>query len=296
MASHNSDSGPSVRLRTALGGAFDVLHARYCREGGATGTLTGFPSLDRLTNGLQPGELTLLAARSGMGKTTLALDVATNVALARGGVFVYSLQMSAAQIAIRLISALTRIPWDRIRSGQLKDDDWSEISAAIRQLKDTSLEIGITSRDVLAGLWGQALRMAQNCDIDLIIIDDLDGLVRAQKQSSSRRLVTLETMRSLKLLALKCEAPVVLLSGLRRRLVTGRERRPILSDIRSFHKIRSHLDTVMFLYREDCYGNRPFKNGTTEVIVPLQENGSPAATTFLMFAEKRIHFEDIEEH
>lgn len=291
MDYENEEIGFSIGLRTALFGAFEELQERFVRAGNATGTLTGFPSLDQLTNGLQLGELILLAARPGIGKTAFALDIAANVAVSGGSVFIHSRQMSPEQIALRLISSQTRVAWGRIRSGKLEDEDWGGVTAGIRKLQNASLEIGVSSGDVLAGIRRQAFAMKQANRVDLIIIDDLDDLVRNTRKSKPRRMATLETLRSLKQLALECEAPVLLLSSLRGGLEANRERRPILADIRWFHTIEDQLDTVMFLHREDCHGSHLSKSGMVEVIVPVQGNGNPASVAILMFDENRVHFE-----
>lgn len=296
MDYENEENGFSIGLRTALFGAFEELQERFVRAGNAIGTLTGFPCLDQLTNGLQSGELILLAAKPGMGKTAFALDVAANVAVSGGSVFIHSLQMTPEQIALRLISSQTKVAWGRMRSGKLEDEDWGEVTASIRKLQNVSLEIGVSSRDVLAGIRRQAFAMKQANRVDLIIIDDLEGLVGDTKKSKPRRMATLETLRSLKQLALECEAPVLLLFSLRGGLEANRERRPILADIRWFHTIEDQLDTVMFLHREDCHENYLSKSGMVEVIVPVQGNGNPALVATLMFDENWLHFRNSDGH
>lgn len=291
MGANKPNAQRAVRLGEAMPAAFDLIVARYVREGAITGTPTGFPSLDELTNGLQPGELILLASRPGIGKTAFVLEIASRTALAGGHVYVHATDLSPTEIAMRLIAMKARVGMDRLRSGQLEDEDWQNISLAIRALKNASIVIGGAPLAGLGGLRQQLQRVVHNYEPDLIVVDDLEGLVGPNLRGKTHRAKKLQTLRALKLLALQSRTPVLLSALLRKRGVHS-DKRPTLMDVRSFEKIRPELDTVMFLHREDYFGSPP-KDGLAEIIVPLQGNGNPSGVVLLDFDSNCLRFEDM---
>lgn len=295
MTEEKQNAHRPARLRTVLADAFDVLQRRYVRSGAITGTSTGFSTLDELTNGLQEGELILLASRPGMGKTALALNIASRTALSGSTVYVHSAGFPPAHVALHLIAMEARVDMDRVRTGQLEDEDWRRISQAIRMLKDAPIFIGGAPHAGLRDLCKQLKGLVHEHELGLVVIDNLEDLAGQGLRGKARKAKEQEVLSALKLLALQCRSPVLLLSGLRRKLEERRDKRPILTDIRSFHMVQAEIDTVVFLHREACHGNcltRDGRNSLAEVIVPLQGNGNPPGKVTLGFDSECLRFED----
>src|SRR5688572_27435332 len=275
-----------VPVNKAMAEAFDVLQTRYANGGGITGLPTGYTEFDEMTAGLQPTDLIILAARPAMGKTTLALNMAEYAAMkTKKAVAVFSMEMSASQLALRLISSVGRVNATRLRTGQLEDEDWSRISSAIRLLKETRIFIDDTpalSPDVLRA---KARRLKREHGLGLIVIDYLQ-LMAVPGNSENRATEISEISRSLKGLAKELNVPVLALSQRNRSLETRTDKRPVMADLRESGAIEQDADVIVFIYRDDYYNkeNSPDK-GLAEVIIGKQRNGPTGSIKLKFFGE-----------
>ncbi len=275
-----------VAVNKAMAEAFDLLQTRYANGGGITGLPTGYAEFDEMTAGLQPTDLLILAARPAMGKTTFALNIAEYAAIkTRKAVAVFSMEMSASQLALRLISSNGRINATRLRTGQLEDEDWSRVTSAIRMLKETKIFIDDTpalSPDVLRA---KARRLKRESDLGLIVIDYLQ-LMAVPGNSENRATEISEISRSLKGLAKELNVPVLALSQLNRSLETRGDKRPVMADLRESGAIEQDADVIVFIYRDDYYNkdNSPDK-GLAEIIIGKQRNGPTGSLKLKFFGE-----------
>ncbi|HRF83743.1 MAG: replicative DNA helicase [Xanthomonadales bacterium] len=273
-------------VNRALTEAFEVLQNRYNAGGGVTGLATGYTEFDEMTAGLQPTDLVILAARPSMGKTTLALNMAEYAAMkSKKPVAVFSMEMSASQLALRLISSLGRVNATRLRTGQLEDEDWSRVTSAIKMLRDARIFIDDTpalSPDVLRS---KARRLKREHGLGLIVIDYLQ-LMQVPGNSENRATEISEISRSLKALAKELNVPVIALSQLNRSLETRTDKRPVMADLRESGAIEQDADVIVFIYRDDYYNreNSPDK-GLAEVIIGKQRNGPTGAVKLKFFGE-----------
>ncbi|KFN44413.1 replicative DNA helicase [Arenimonas oryziterrae] len=281
-----------VPLREAMKDAFQILQERYENQGSVTGLPTGFHDLDEMTAGLQPSDLIILAARPAMGKTTLALNIAEFAALkTKKAVAIYSMEMSASQLAFRLISSIGRINATRLRTGQLEDEDWSRVNMAIKMLSDVKVFIDDTpalSPDVLRS---KARRIKREHDLGLIVIDYLQ-LMQVPGSAENRTNEISEISRSLKALAMELKVPVVALSQLNRGLESRTDKRPVMSDLRESGAIEQDADIIMFIYRDEYYHKDSNDKGLAEVIIAKQRNG-PTGTAKLKFFGEYTRFDNL---
>ena len=280
-------------VNRALTEAFEVLQSRYNSGGGVTGMATGYTEFDEMTAGLQPTDLIILAARPAMGKTTLALNIAEYGAMkSKKAVAVFSMEMSASQLALRLISSMGRVNATRLRTGQLEDEDWSRVTSAIKMLREVKIFIDDTpalSPDVLRS---KARRLKREHGLGLIVIDYLQ-LMQVPGNSENRATEISEISRSLKALAKELNVPVIALSQLNRSLETRTDKRPVMADLRESGAIEQDADLIVFIYRDDYYNkeNSPDK-GLAEIIIGKQRNG-PTGTVKLAFLNALTRFENL---
>ena len=267
-----------VAMNDALKDAFEVLRVRSESGGTVTGLPTGYTEFDMMTAGLQPTDLVILAARPAMGKTTFALNIAEYAAIkSKKAVAVFSMEMSAGQLAMRLISSVGRINATRLRTGQLEDEDWSRVTSAIRILKDQAkVFIDDTpglSPDVLRS---KARRLKREHDLGLIVIDYLQ-LMSVPGNNENRATEISEISRSLKGLAKELNVPVIALSQLNRSLETRTDKRPVMADLRESGAIEQDADMIVFIYRDDYYNKETSPDkGLAEIIIGKQRSGPPA--------------------
>ena len=263
-----------------------MLQTRYQSGGRVTGLPTGYTEFDEMTAGLQPTDLVILAARPAMGKTTLALNIAEHAAIkTRKPVAVFSMEMSASQLALRLISANGRVNATRLRTGQLEDEDWSRVSSAIRMIKETKIFIDDTPGLSPEGLRAKARRLKREHGLGLIVIDYLQ-LMAVPGNSENRATEISEISRSLKGLAKELNVPVIALSQLNRSLETRTDKRPVMADLRESGAIEQDADLIVFIYRDDYYNkeNSPDK-GLAEIIIGKQRNGPTGSFKLKFFGE-----------
>ena len=275
-----------VPVNKAMQEAFDVLQTRYQNGGGITGLPTGYTEFDEMTAGLQPTDLLILAARPSMGKTTLALNMAEYAAMkTKKAVAVFSMEMSASQLALRLISSVGRVNATRLRTGQLEDEDWSRVSSAIRLIKETRIFIDDTPALSPEVLRAKARRLKREHDLGLIVIDYLQ-LMAVPGNQENRATEISEISRGLKALAKELNVPVIALSQLNRSLETRTDKRPVMADLRESGAIEQDADVIVFIYRDEYYNKdaSPDK-GLAEIIIGKQRNGPTGSLKLKFFGE-----------
>ena len=260
-----------------------------------TGVPTGFYDLDRMTAGFQAGDLIVLAARPSMGKTALAINIAEHVALQEGlPVAVFSMEMGAAQLAVRIVGSIGRIDQSHLRTGKLTDEEWPRLTEAIEKLRNISLHIdesaGLTSSELRAN----ARRLARQCgQLGLIVVDYLQLMSGSTSSDENRATELGEISRGLKMLAKELKCPVLALSQLNRSVETRPDKRPMMSDLRESGAIEQDADIIMFIYRDDYYTKEASKEpGVAEVIIAKQRNG-PTGVIKLAFLKPITKFESL---
>ncbi|MED5619198.1 replicative DNA helicase [Ideonella sp. BN130291] len=260
-----------------------------------TGVRTGFYDMDRMTAGLQPGDLIILAARPSMGKTAFALNIAEHVAVQEGlPVVVFSMEMGASQLALRLVGSLGRIDQQHLRTGKLNDDEWSRLSEATERLSKASMFIDETPALNPSELRARARRQARQCGrLGLIVIDYLQLMSGSGGASEENRATVIgEISRGLKALAKELQCPVIALSQLNRSVETRTDKRPMMSDLRESGAIEQDADVIMFIYRDEYYNKDSKEPGVAEIIIGKQRNG-PVGTVKLTFLKPLTKFDNL---
>lgn len=273
----------------------DTLHSRKGRTSLVSGVETAFVDLDRMTAGLQPSDLVILAARPSMGKTALALNIATNAAI-RAQIpvasAIFSLEMSKEQLALRMLCSEAEVDASKLRNGFLSKEDWGNITDAASRLIEAPIFIDDSPTISALELRAKARRLKMEKNIGLIIVDYL----QLMKGSSSERreLEISEISRSLKGLAKELNVPVLALSQLNRKLEDRGDKRPILSDLRESGALEQDADVVLFIYRDEVYNkeeNNP-NRGTAEIHVRKQRNG-PTGDFKMLFSGRYTRFDNL---
>ena len=260
-----------------------------------TGVPTGFFDLDRMTSGMQAGDLIVLAARPSMGKTALAINIAEHVALQEDlPVAVFSMEMGASQLAIRIVGSIGRIDQGRLRTGKLIDDEWPRLSDAIERLKTVSLSIDETPGLTTSELRASARRLARSCGkLGLVVVDYLQLMSGSGGGDGENRATELgEISRGLKMLAKELQCPVIALSQLNRGVEQRTDKRPMMSDLRESGAIEQDADVIMFIYRDDYYNKDSKEPGVAEIIIGKHRNG-PTGTVKLAFLKPITRFESL---
>ena len=264
---------------------------------GVTGVTTGFVELDKKTAGLQPSDLIIVAARPSMGKTTFAMNLCENAAMASDKpVLVFSLEMPAEQIMMRMIASLARVDQTKIRTGQnLEEAEWSKIASVFGMFKQkNNLYIDDSSGLTPTELRSRARRVyRENGGLSMIMVDYLQ-LMRAPAFSDNRTLEIAEISRSLKALAKELEVPVIALSQLNRTLEQRADKRPVNSDLRESGSIEQDADLIMFIYRDEVYNENSEDKGVAEIIIGKQRNG-PIGRVRLAFNGQFSRFDNLAE-
>ena len=260
-----------------------------------TGVPTGFYDLDRMTSGFQPGDMIVLAARPSMGKTALAINIAEHVALNEGlPVAVFSMEMGASQLAVRIVGSIGRIDQGHLRTGKLTDDEWPRLTEAIEKLRNVSLHIDETPGLTTSELRANARRLARQCGkLGLIVVDYLQLMSVSSSMSDENRATAVgEISRGLKMLAKELQCPVIALSQLSRGVESRTDKRPMMSDLRESGAIEQDADVIMFIYRDDYYNKDSKEPGVAEIIISKQRNG-PTGTVKLAFLKPITKFESL---
>jgi len=268
------------------------LHENGAEE--VTGVRTGFYDLDRMTAGLQAGDLIVLAARPSMGKTAFALNIAENVAVQEGlPVAVFSMEMGASQLALRMVGSLGRIDQTHLRTGKLGDDEWGRLSEAVDRLKNANVFIDETPALNSAELRARARRQARQCGkLGLIVIDYLQLMSGSSSSEENRATEIGEISRGLKALAKELQCPVIALSQLNRSVESRNDKRPMMSDLRESGAIEQDADVIMFIYRDDYYNKESKEPGIAEIVIGKQRNG-PVGFVKLTFLKPLTRFDNL---
>jgi replicative DNA helicase len=270
------------------------LHENGAEE--VTGVRTGYFDLDRMTAGFQPGDLIVLAARPSMGKTALALNIAEHVAVTEElPVVVFSMEMGASQLALRLVGSLGRIDQSHLRTGKLADDEWGRLSEAVEKLGKVSMYIDESAALTPSEVRARARRQARQCgQLGLIVVDYLQLMSGSGGSSEENRATVIgEISRGLKSLAKELKCPVIALSQLNRSVETRTDKRPMMSDLRESGAIEQDADVIMFIYRDDYYTKEASKEpNIAEVIIGKQRNG-PTGTVKLFFNKPLTKFDNL---
>jgi replicative DNA helicase len=272
--------------------ALELLEKRYKNKGMVAGVTTGFTKLDELTNGLQAGDLIIIAGRPSMGKTAFALNIAANAAL-KGNVTtgIFSLEMSKEQLGLRLLSSEARVPGTKMRSGFLShNQDFPALTDAADRLYHAPIFIDDTPALSVLELRAKARRLKAEHNLGMVLIDYLQ-LMRGRRDADSREQEISDISRSLKALAKELDLPVVALSQLNRKVEDRPTKRPQLSDLRESGAIEQDADVIAFIYREKAY-DRDSENNTAEIIIGKQRNG-PTGNVKLMFLDDLTRFENL---
>ncbi len=283
-----------IDIKTLLPQVADRIDQLFQRDSTSdvTGIPTGFADLDSMTSGFQPGDLIIVAGRPSMGKTAFSLNIAENVALDTGlPVAVFSMEMGATQLAMRMIGSVGRLDQHRMRTGRLEDEDWVRLTTALGKLNDAPMFIdesaGLNALEVRA----RARRLHRQCGkLGLIVIDYLQ-LMAATRQGENRATEVSEISRALKALAKELDVPVVALSQLNRGLEQRPNKRPVMSDLRESGAIEQDADVILFIYRDQVYNPDSPDKGTAEIIIGKQRNG-PIGTVRLTFLGEHTRFEN----
>ena len=279
-------------IKSLLTKAVDRIETLFESDDPITGISTGFSDLDRMTSGLQPADLVVVAGRPSMGKTTLAMNIAENVAINSGKpVAVFSLEMPGESLAMRMMSSLGRIDQHRIRSGSLEDDEWPRLTSAVSILAEAKMYIDDTPAMTPTEVRARARRlMREHSELGMIMIDYLQ-LMQAPGMAENRTNEISAISRSLKALAKELNVPVVALSQLNRSLEQRTNKRPIMSDLRESGAIEQDADLVIFIYRDEVYNEESPDKGIAEIIIGKQRNG-PIGTVKLTFLGQYTKFEN----
>jgi replicative DNA helicase len=259
-----------------------------------TGVPTGFYDLDRMTSGFQPGDMIVLAARPSMGKTALAINIAEHVALNEGlPVAVFSMEMGASQLAVRVVGSIGHIDQGHLRTGRLTDDEWPRLTEAIEKLRSVSLHIDETPGLTTGELRANARRLARQCGkLGLIVVDYIQLMSGSGSHGDNRATELSEISRGLKMLAKELQCPLIALSQLNRSVEQRTDKRPMMSDLRESGAIEQDADVIMFIYRDDYYNKDSKEPGVAEVIIGKQRNG-PTGTVKLTFLKPVTRFESL---
>ena len=288
-----STEGPQS-IHNILEKTVDKIEELYqSPQDGVTGVSTGYADLDKMTTGLQPSDLIIVAARPSMGKTTFAMNLAEHAAMTQDKpVLIYSLEMPSEQIMMRMLASLGRINQTKVRTGQLDDDDWARLSSTMGLLMEKGKMYvddasGLTPTDVRS----RARRIARDHGgISMIMVDYLQ-LMRVPSLADNRTLEIAEISRSLKFLAKELKCPVVALSQLNRTLEQRADKRPINSDLRESGSIEQDADLIMFIYRDEVYNEDSTDKGIAEIIIGKQRNG-PIGKVRLTFQGQFSRFDN----
>jgi replicative DNA helicase len=286
-------AGGPQGMEGLLKGAIDRIEELYNTGGDITGLTTGFIDLDRMTSGLQPSDLVIVAGRPSMGKTSFAMNLVENAALASDRpLMVFSMEMPAEQLVIRMLSSLGRIDQSRVRTGKLEQDDWPKLASATEKLKGTQVFIDDTPALTPTELRSRVRKLVrEQGDLGMIMVDYLQ-LMRVAGSGEGRTAEISEISRSLKAIAKEFKCPVVALSQLNRSLEQRPNKRPVNSDLRESGAIEQDADVIMFIYRDEVYNEDSPDKGVAEIIIGKQRNG-PIGSCRLSFQGQFTRFENL---
>ncbi|WP_159570960.1 replicative DNA helicase [Limnobacter sp. 130] len=281
-------------LQPVLSKVVERIDELYHRDSTSdiTGISTGFVDLDGKTSGLQPGDLIIVAGRPSMGKTAFSLNIGEHVAVEEGhAVAVFSMEMGATQLAMRLLGSVGRLDQHRLRTGRLTDEDWPRLTYAVEKMQNAQLFIDETPALSSMEVRARCRRLARQCgQLGLVVIDYIQ-LMGASSPGENRATEISEISRSLKGLAKELNCPVIALSQLNRSLEQRPNKRPVMSDLRESGAIEQDADVILFIYRDEVYNPDSPDKGTAEIIIGKQRNG-PIGTVRVTFLGMYTKFEN----
>ncbi len=281
-------------IRDVLVATYDKIELLHNRQGDITGIPTGFSELDRMTAGFQKNDLIIVAARPSVGKTAFALNIAQNVATKTDeSVAIFSLEMGAEQLVMRMLCAEGNINAQRLRTGDLNAEDWGKLTMAMGSLSNAGIHIDDTPGIRVSEIRAKCRRLKQESGLSMILIDYLQLIQGSGKRGENRQQEVSDISRSLKALARELEVPVIALSQLSRGVESRQDKRPMMSDIRESGSIEQDADIVAFLYRDDYYDKETEKKDIIEIIIAKQRNG-PVGTVELAFVKEYNKFVNLE--
>ncbi|MEO7623419.1 MAG: replicative DNA helicase [Gallionella sp.] len=287
-----------ISMPPLLSQVVERIETLYARDNPSdiTGTATGFTDLDRMTSGLQPGDLVIIAGRPSMGKTALAINVAENVAMdSKLAVAIFSMEMGATQLAMRMLGSVGKLNQHDLRTGRLQDDDWGRLTQALGKLNDAPIHIDESAALSALELRARSRRLhRQNKEgLGLIVVDYLQLMSsNAGRASENRATEISEISRSLKALAKELHVPVIALSQLNRSLEQRPNKRPVMSDLRESGAIEQDADLILFIYRDEVYNSDSPDKGKAEIIIGKQRNG-PIGKIELAFRGEYTRFDNL---
>jgi replicative DNA helicase len=278
-------------LKQILPEAVDRIDVLHQSDGDITGISSGFAEFDKLTAGLQTGDLVIVAGRPSMGKTTFAVNMAENAAIgAKVPTAIYSMEMPAQQLAFRMISSLGRVDQTHLRTGKFPDEDWSRINTAVQLMSDAPIFIDDTPGLSPTEIRARARRLQREHGLGLIVVDYLQ-LMAVPGNKENRATEISEISRSLKALAKELSLPVVALSQLNRSVEQRTDKRPVMSDLRESGAIEQDADVIIFIYREEVYNQETPRKGIADISIAKQRNG-PIGDFPLTFVGRYTKFEN----
>jgi len=280
-------------LKALIQEGYKELQRRYEDQRKITGVSTGFTDLDEKTAGMQRGDLVVIAGRPSMGKTAFVMNLAQNAAIRDeepNNIAVFSLEMSAQQISMRLLASESRVDMSKMRTGSFATDDWRKLAAGTAKLSNASIYIDDTPGISVMEVRSKCRRLKREKGrLDMVLIDYLQLMTGSAAERKDLEIS--EMTRSLKGLAKELDVPVLILSQLNRSLESRSDRRPMMSDLRESGAIEQDADVIMFIYRDEVYNKKPENEGLAEIIIAKQRNG-PTGTVRLTFLKEFTRFEN----
>ena len=291
---NRKNAGDFKHVKDVLVQTYDNIEQLQFREGDVTGIPTGFRDLDRITAGFQRNDLIIVAARPSVGKTAFSLNIAQSVAVkARENVAIFSLEMGADQLVMRMLCTEGNIDAQVLRTGTLEEEDWRKLTIAMGSLSNAGIFIDDTPGVRVNEIRAKCRRLAQEHGLGMILIDYLQLIQGSGRPGENRQQEVSEISRSLKGLARELKVPVIALSQLSRGVEQRQDKRPMMSDLRESGSIEQDADIVAFLYRDDYYDKESESKNQIEIIIAKQRNG-PTGTVTLAFKKEYNKFLDID--
>ncbi|WNS75487.1 replicative DNA helicase [Bacillus sp. DTU_2020_1000418_1_SI_GHA_SEK_038] len=288
------NAGAFHNIKDVLVRTYDNIEVMHNRKGDITGIATGFAELDKMTAGFQRNDLIIVGARPSVGKTAFALNIAQNVATKTNeNVAIFSLEMGAEQLVMRMLCAEGNIDAQRLRTGSLTDEDWGKLTMAMGSLSNAGIFIDDTPGVKITEIRSKCRRLKQEHGLGMILIDYLQLILGSGRSGENRQQEVSEISRSLKALARELQVPVIALSQLSRGVEQRQDKRPMMSDIRESGSIEQDADIVAFLYRDDYYDKESENKNIIEIIIAKQRNG-PTGTVSLAFVKEYNKFVNLE--
>ena len=296
LVQNRGGNGEYVPIKQVVLNALEKIEKASKSKGTVTGIPTGFIDLDYKTSGLQPSDLILVAARPSMGKTAFVLNLAEYIALhSESTIAMFSLEMSKEQLVKRMLSMNSHVDSQKIRTGNLEDEDWDRLVGSVRRIGNSHLVIDDTSGITATELRSKCRKLKIEQGLDLVIIDYLQLMSGSGKRKGENRQQEIsEISRSLKVMARELNVPVIALSQLSRAVEQRPDKKPMLSDLRESGAIEQDADMVMFLYRDEYYNPDSEEKGVAEVIIAKQRSG-PTGSVKLAWLANLTKFGNLEQ-